>query len=384
MDGTQTSERPAARPKPDDLGLVASENVRLLRESSVAGMAGTLALTALYVTLSWPNVDRTSLLVWAAWSVVAGLALMLTSNAAGADLARDPIGIPYVTHVAHVVVGVVWGLLFFIDMRSTGPDPTLLMMCMVFAMSAGVMGGAGIADLGRDVLLGMWGLVIVGTLRSGHYEFALGGLAFVVIMSRDLAISQRHHNELVRLRHASQHDAEEAERRARVDRLTGLLNRDGLQQALDELAVGDAGYFTAMFIDLDHFKQVNDSHGHQIGDAVLIEVARRLTETTRSGDVVCRLGGDEFFLVILGRQRSGDLDRRAHMIEAAISGTPMQFGGVQVSITASVGVTSIAAASFDLDRAYSATDAALYAAKSNGRGQVVVATDPDVAELLDA
>ena len=362
-----------------------SENIRLLGEASLAGMAGTLALTVLYVSLSWAHVDRTSLLVWAAWSVVASLALMLTSTAAGGShLAQDPIGIPYVTHVAHVVVGVVWGLLFFIDMDSSVDDPTLLMMCMVFALSAGAMGGAGIADLGRDVLIGMWVLVVLGTLRSGHYEFALGGVAFFVIMARDLAITQRHNNELIRLRHASQRAADDAERRARADRLTGLLNREGLQWAVEELVLGDAEHFTAMFVDLDHFKQINDNHGHQVGDAVLVEVANRLSATTRAGDVVCRLGGDEFFLVFPGRLDAVELDRRATRVQASISGTPMLLGGVTVQVTASVGVASIAATAFDLDRAYSATDTALYAAKKNGREQIVVAGDLDVAALLDA
>jgi diguanylate cyclase (GGDEF)-like protein/PAS domain S-box-containing protein len=134
---------------------------------------------------------------------------------------------------------------------------------------------------------------------------------------------------------------------ARHDPLTGLANRRALSEALDD-AVLHAGGTALLFCDLDDFKLVNDRYGHEIGDRVLVEVGRRLQAAARAGDVVARMGGDEF--VVLGR----DLDhvsalRLAHRLSAAVH-EPMSsvVAALQISCTVGVAVGGPDADSTDL------------------------------------
>jgi diguanylate cyclase (GGDEF)-like protein/PAS domain S-box-containing protein len=154
------------------------------------------------------------------------------------------------------------------------------------------------------------------------------------------------------------------------DPLTGLANRnllmDRLNQALLRL-VRSPGRIVLVFIDLDHFKAVNDSHGHEVGDAVLVELARRLSRLGRREDTVARLGGDEF--VVLCEHVDGDRD--VHEIAMRIVEAmqqPFRVGaGLQVNLSASVGVASTGspiALAADLLRD---ADTAMYRIKQHGR-----------------
>jgi diguanylate cyclase (GGDEF)-like protein len=154
------------------------------------------------------------------------------------------------------------------------------------------------------------------------------------------------------------------ERRASTDGLTGCLNRSAAVGALEEAlaSLGPDEGVALLFIDLDHFKQTNDSRGHAIGDAVLEIVAQRLRAAVRGGDLVGRLGGDEF-VVIAPRVESADealvyAERIARLLHG-----PSTIDGVDVPIAASIGVawTSTVTAGELL----SAADAAMYIAKQN-------------------
>jgi diguanylate cyclase (GGDEF)-like protein len=129
-----------------------------------------------------------------------------------------------------------------------------------------------------------------------------------------------------------------------------------------------------LFVDLDGFKAVNDSHGHACGDDVLREVARRLRQTLRAGDVVCRLGGDEFVVVVEPVETERDLLDLAERIIATVS-EPMAVGGHQVRIGASVGVAVSRDATTDPETLFAEADAATYRAKRNGRGRAEIFDD---------
>lgn len=148
---------------------------------------------------------------------------------------------------------------------------------------------------------------------------------------------------------------------AMLDPLTGLDNRRSLTAYLDRRQ-GAAGEISLLFIDLDFLKVVNDTHGHEAGDAVIIETARRLVEQTRSDDRVVRLGGDEF-VVMCEKSSRGQAERLAQRIIAA---TRVPIGPQGYVVTASIGIVTLAAnaaTSEMLDQA----DAAMYRAKQNGR-----------------
>ncbi|MFC0676710.1 GGDEF domain-containing protein [Lysobacter korlensis] len=159
------------------------------------------------------------------------------------------------------------------------------------------------------------------------------------------------------------------------DRLTGLLNRgailDELQRELHR-AVREDGPTATMLLDIDHFKRVNDTYGHLVGDVVLREIARRLQLTLRPYDRVGRFGGEEFVVLIT----HGDAEQSAligERIRAAVAAEPVEVpGGQPVSVTVSIGVAIGQGSPDDADRLLAAADLALYRAKANGRDRVEV------------
>jgi diguanylate cyclase (GGDEF)-like protein len=169
---------------------------------------------------------------------------------------------------------------------------------------------------------------------------------------------------------AMQRAHEDAEQRSRADALTGLANR----AYLDEALAGATGPFGLLALDVDHFKRVNDTYGHAVGDEVLVEVARRLVAVVRTGDLVARPGGEEF-AVLLPQVRADDVLRRvAESVRRAIEQPPVATAAGPLAITASLGA---ARRSPGDERPGAAVaddaDAALYAAKRRGRNRVVLA-----------
>ena len=149
---------------------------------------------------------------------------------------------------------------------------------------------------------------------------------------------------------------QEVERLAVTDALTGLANR----RALDAQIQHDMPV-TFLEIDLDGFKAINDVYGHEAGDAVLVETARRIEGATRADDLVVRLGGDEF-LVYLQRQLSEDEARALATRIAFLIEQPIDIGGHSIAVGASVG-TAVGLSSDDPDELFKRADAEMYAVK---------------------
>ncbi|MFZ5656081.1 MAG: GGDEF domain-containing protein [Pseudomonadota bacterium] len=157
------------------------------------------------------------------------------------------------------------------------------------------------------------------------------------------------------------------------DPLTGLFNRRHLTDALErEVKRCDRRErpLSVVMIDVDHFKRFNDLHGHAAGDAVLKAVAQALQATTRSEDILCRYGGEEFTLV-MPEAGHADALRRAEQIRQAVSQVEVVHDGARLPpLTASLGVASYPEAGRDPCVLLSQADAALYRAKAAGRNQV--------------
>jgi diguanylate cyclase (GGDEF)-like protein/PAS domain S-box-containing protein len=157
---------------------------------------------------------------------------------------------------------------------------------------------------------------------------------------------------------------------ARHDALTNLPNRtlfrEQLEHALSRLTRNEQ--VAVHCLDLDHFKDVNDSLGHPIGDGLLNEVARRLGECVRDGDTVARLGGDEFAIVQVGSElQASDVSSLASRLVEVVS-APYDIQGHQVVIGASIGVSVAPEDGSDPDQLLKNADMALYRAKADGRG----------------
>lgn len=165
------------------------------------------------------------------------------------------------------------------------------------------------------------------------------------------------------------------------DPLTGLANRrlfyDRLQQAI-RLAQRYGGKVGILYVDLDRFKAINDQHGHHVGDAVLTEVAKRLTSSIRDSDSVARLGGDEFVVLLEGVQGREDLLAATHKIEQELN-TGTHFYGLELEIAASIGQALYPDDGEDEDALIRAADAAMYRIKSgieSGRQTCLPFSDP--------
>jgi diguanylate cyclase (GGDEF)-like protein/PAS domain S-box-containing protein len=162
---------------------------------------------------------------------------------------------------------------------------------------------------------------------------------------------------------------------AHHDPLTNLPTRTLLRDRLEisvERAKRYNDYVAVMIVDLDHFKRVNDSLGHQAGDTLLCEVAARLRNCVRKSDTVARMGGDEFVVLLSDLQVQSSASDIAHKILAAIS-KPVQIGRQKITVTASIGV-SIYPASEDIDTLFKNADVAMYRIKARGRNGVQIYT----------
>lgn len=161
----------------------------------------------------------------------------------------------------------------------------------------------------------------------------------------------------------------ELERITAIDPLTQLTSRyqfsHHLNQLIEECQRSGQG-FTVLFIDLDHFKEINDSLGHAAGDKLLIEVARTLKNCVRSYDLLCRLGGDEFIVVLKNITKTAEIENRASIITAGIAEN-RTIKGVEVNVTCSVGIAVYPTDGLDAASLIQHADLAMYESKRTGR-----------------
>ncbi|MBV8379183.1 MAG: sensor domain-containing diguanylate cyclase [Paucibacter sp.] len=168
---------------------------------------------------------------------------------------------------------------------------------------------------------------------------------------------------------------EKMTRLATTDELTGLLNRRAFfehARQLGKLVQRQSGAMSLVVVDIDHFKRVNDTHGHAAGDAVLAEVARRLGGALRESDVIGRIGGEEFAIALPFTA----LDRALALMEKlrqAVRRQPVTFDNEAIGISVSVGVAQIDAEATDISATLRRADEALYQAKAAGRDLVMAA-----------
>ncbi|WP_449396329.1 diguanylate cyclase [Devosia riboflavina] len=193
----------------------------------------------------------------------------------------------------------------------------------------------------------------VASFRLGIGSLALGSLAMVMLN----AFWQDAHDEI--------------EHRANHDFLTGLLNRREFNKTAEASLVRqrDGTPNVALAVDVDHFKSINDTHGHPVGDHVLQVVAGLLAAGLRKGDILGRLGGEEFAIILPGAGIE-EGTRVAERIREAIAAETLHHGEVTVATSVSIGIVEFHAPA-NLPRMLSLADEALYEAKNAGRNRVV-------------
>jgi diguanylate cyclase (GGDEF)-like protein len=175
------------------------------------------------------------------------------------------------------------------------------------------------------------------------------------VMRQDITSQKREKKHLIRL--------------AQIDTLTGLANRAGFIQklaaAMDENR-SEHRLMALMYMDIDHFKPVNDTYGHHIGDELLKAFSGRLTATLRASDTVARLGGDEFTIILEKLAREEDASALAAKIVSAMQ-APFELEGVTVAVSASIGLAYFRDGAANPDALLKEADMLLYQAKQAGR-----------------
>jgi two-component system cell cycle response regulator len=211
--------------------------------------------------------------------------------------------------------------------------------------------------------------VIVLTAQPGHKVRALqaGAKDFISKPFDLVEVKTRIHNMLeVRLLYKKLENYNKVlEQRTLHDSTTGLQNRDLFDDRLTHaiaLAKRHTWMLAVMFLDLDRFKCINDTHGHAVGDGVLKEVAKRLLQHTRDEDTVCRNGGDEFLYLLMNPQGSENIERIADTLLKTI-GQPIDMGDLQPVIKASIGIAVYPDNGITGEQLIRNADTAMYRAK---------------------
>lgn len=334
----------------------------------IAGVFNTVAVSLLIALRmpSWPFI------LWFAYDIICCTARLIVLLVARRRAARHE---PTPTDL-YIVLGVAWaagiGFGAFVSLTSGDWVAATLVCLTATAMVGGVcfrhFGAPRMAGLMVFLTLGPCTvatpfvgepILLIGFIQLPFFFYSMSRAAFG--LNRMLVATMQAERE-----HAFQ---------AKHDVLTGLANRVGLRQALEASLkrYDGARPLALIYLDLDGFKSVNDTHGHVAGDRLLQLVAERLRRLVRAGDIVARIGGDEF-IVLSEQVGNGQLKRLGERLIRGISQPYELDGRISVGIGASVGIAHAPEHGLDLESLMSTADAALYQAKSSGKSCCVIAS----------
>jgi diguanylate cyclase (GGDEF)-like protein len=269
----------------------------------------------------------------------------------------------------HEVVEARDGVEALASVRARAPDIILLDVEM-----PNLDGHQVLAELQRDPVLAEIPVVfltgrsttadVVEGLRLGAHDYLAKPFEPAELLARvSAALRVKRLQDELRVRNA------ELDTLSRTDALTRLPNRRHLLERLDESAASarrHGGVMAVLMVDVDHFKNVNDRFGHDVGDVVLQEVAARLQSACRAEDIAGRWGGEEFLVVAATTTIDGAAEL-GERVRASIAADGVMAGEEKVSVTVSVGAAS---GGGDVDDLLRRADAALYTSKAAGRNQV--------------
>lgn len=279
-----------------------------------------------------------------------------------------------------IILAVAWGFTTGLGaclVLLTGDWPTAIVVCI---SAAGMTGGmcfryVGAPRLATAVIAGALLPATVGALLSGNTILLISAVqAPALLLAMSMAAFQLH-----RMLVATMMAERENLQRTRLDGLTGLANRNGLTRAFETRLAArkfEDAPFALLYLDLDGFKAINDTHGHLVGDRILAMVAERMRVLLASGDTAGRLGGDEFvILTSVGAEAEALALGRAAL--AAISAPYLLSDGQTLRIGVSIGIAIAPRDGRDWDILMTRADTALYVAKARGKAQVALASDVD-------
>jgi diguanylate cyclase (GGDEF)-like protein len=223
---------------------------------------------------------------------------------------------------------------------------------------------AGVMELYKDVT------PLLEDIEQIHLQLVLATVVVMLCLYSALFLIVKRADRIIREKSQAQRDNErQIQHQANHDALTGLPNRRYFRQLLGERMAGaekQEHLIALLFIDLDRFKPVNDSFGHQVGDELLKVVAQRLRATCRDSDIVCRIAGDEFTLILDRLDHVRSIERAALRIIDALSQS-IYIDDKELAVGASIGIAVYPFDDQDLDELIKHADTAMYHAKQSGR-----------------
>ena len=347
-------------------------------QSALPIIFSPLAAAILSLTL-WQAADRPLLVGWTIGLVViAAGRVMLVGRFARAP--QDSVDVRrweriFVTSI--VVVDVWWGI-GAVALLPTGLTERAVVFTFVMLMAGGHT--ASYSAHPATVVIGVLALTLPITVAFAfkadgfHLALAFVAVMYVAASFRSIKTLSFFFNRSYRLSSELQQEKERAEQLARIDFLTALLNRRAFYEAAEtalEVAKRYGRSVCLVMLDIDHFKSINDRFGHAAGDAVIQSVAARIRIEVRAGDVVGRLGGEEF-AVLLPETTMDDAATIAERIRANVQMLVVSQDAQAIRFTISAGVAAVRADD-TLATVLAASDAALYDAKRSGRNRVICA-----------
>jgi diguanylate cyclase (GGDEF)-like protein len=365
-------------------GQVQLEKFRQLQSMLPQSISFGMALAVLVVAILWRTHHAVLLPAWLAaqgglswWR----LRVLRQFRQLPQDAREMPQGLARTIQLGCCASGVLWGLMAMLPYSSQDLQVPLFSMFIlsgVTAAAATAMASELISAFAFQFSVFAFMVTQLLFVQSGS---TYSGMGFTVILYCGFMAmwTRRMHRNVVaaihmRL-HASQRERILQQREARYrdlahhDALTGLPNRLSWQARMPELlelAASGGTKVAVIYLDLDHFKDINDSRGHRCGDALLETAGARLRGCIRPNDLVVRMGGDEFIVVASDTQTSGQVSELAQRLASSI-GQPSMYEGETFTIAVSMGIAIYPEHGTDADQLLKNADIALYQAKASGR-----------------
>lgn len=363
----------AAREEHELLLERASHNLRVTTHISAIALLGAIAMLAQHLLAPTESAPLESPL-WSIYATVYGVgsavALLFTALSLGARRWRREAGYQFTLAFAAVFVTALGVLALVASWRETN----------VAALTLGVFVLASMYRAKRRFYVATIAVIVaayvLGQIILWHQVRIISFVLAAILAGFSLYVAGSMESQRVqtfRARRALDRQNRVLAQLSATDPLTGVLNRrtleDHLSIHMDEFVRYNACCSVVM-VDIDHFKRVNDTYGHPVGDEVLVELAALLSQSLRTSDEVARYGGEEFVL-ILPHTEIDQASAVAERLRAAIESE--QFSSRRLAISASFGVAQTGAGEDRFDELLRRADSALYDAKNSGRNAVVTA-----------
>ena len=358
--------------------LVQSDRLHQLFRQSVLAVFGSLLAVAMLCWLCWDRFDHQVVGVWIALLTASSLVriCMFVAYFRSPDRERTPQRWERIYWITLILSAGIWGggALAVIPADDLLAQTLVMLFCVGMSVSAVSCYSAYRYMTVVSIVLvllpcTLWLLFQPSSLQVGMGVAVMVFASFVFSATRSLSDALE---TAFRLTREMEHAHSLSTLAAQTDELTGLKNRRAFFEEAQQLF----GYcrknhlpLCAVMLDMDHFKHINDTHGHQVGDQVLRQMGLVISTSFRDTDIYGRLGGEEFAVLL----PDTSIDVARHIAEELLHSLAGLMSGPVHRISASVGVAAISADDHDLHSLMNNADKALYRAKARGRNQVAVA-----------